>query len=308
MAKTKPPVVPKKKVAPAAAPAPPAPRKDGTRETVESVVIAFVLAFMFRAFEAEAFVIPTGSMAPTLMGVHKDLECVKCGCPYRVSASQEQDELAEVFRARMSDGNRAAEDRHRAAAELADRDVVGATCPNCRFRMDVDPQSVEGKKFPTYKGDRILVAKFPYDFSEPERFDVIVFKYPQGANENYIKRCVGLPNETIEIHGGNLYLLDSEGAQRTIVRKPPDKVRAIMQTVYDNDYVLADLAEAGLPLRWQPMSAAGGAAWQPLAIAPTAPKARPGSATSTASPARTIGTSTSDPKSSSRRARKSPHA
>ena len=51
------------------------------RETIESVVIAFVLAFLFRTFEAEAFVIPTGSMAPTLMGRHKDLVCPKCGCP-----------------------------------------------------------------------------------------------------------------------------------------------------------------------------------------------------------------------------------
>ena len=44
------------------------------RETIESVVIAFVLAFLFRTFEAEAFVIPTGSMAPTLMGRHKDFD------------------------------------------------------------------------------------------------------------------------------------------------------------------------------------------------------------------------------------------
>ena len=39
------------------------------RETIESIVVAFILAFLFRAFVAEAFVIPTGSMAPTLMGV-----------------------------------------------------------------------------------------------------------------------------------------------------------------------------------------------------------------------------------------------
>ena len=57
------------------------------RETIESIVIAFVLAFLFRTFEAEAFVIPTGSMAPTLQGRHKDVECVKCGYRYRASAS-----------------------------------------------------------------------------------------------------------------------------------------------------------------------------------------------------------------------------
>ena len=40
----------------------------GGRETVESVVVAFVLALLFRSFEAEAFVIPTGSMAPHAHG------------------------------------------------------------------------------------------------------------------------------------------------------------------------------------------------------------------------------------------------
>src|SRR5215813_12932304 len=62
------------------------------RETVESVAIAFILAFLFRTFEAEAFVIPTGSMAPTLQGRHKDIDCPKCGYRYRVSASREVDD------------------------------------------------------------------------------------------------------------------------------------------------------------------------------------------------------------------------
>ncbi|MDP7266743.1 MAG: S26 family signal peptidase, partial [Pirellulales bacterium] len=54
------------------------------RETVESVVIAFALAFLFRTFEAEAFVIPTGSMAPTLQGRHQDVDCPMCGNAYRI--------------------------------------------------------------------------------------------------------------------------------------------------------------------------------------------------------------------------------
>ena len=45
--------------------------KESTRDTIESILFAFVLAFMFRTFEAEAFVIPTGSMAPTLYGVRE---------------------------------------------------------------------------------------------------------------------------------------------------------------------------------------------------------------------------------------------
>src|SRR6187402_3001237 len=62
------------------------------RETIESIVVAFVLAFLFRTFEAEAFVIPTGSMSPSLMGRHKDVDCPKCGYRYQVSASEEESE------------------------------------------------------------------------------------------------------------------------------------------------------------------------------------------------------------------------
>ena len=49
------------------------PEEEGpVKEVVESIAIAFVLAFVFRAFVVEAFVIPTGSMAPTLLGKHME--------------------------------------------------------------------------------------------------------------------------------------------------------------------------------------------------------------------------------------------
>ena len=63
----------------------------GVRETIEAIAIAFALAFLFKTFEAEAFVIPTGSMAPTLMGRHKDVVCPKCAYRYSASASEEAD-------------------------------------------------------------------------------------------------------------------------------------------------------------------------------------------------------------------------
>ena len=40
------------------------PTDESLKETFESVIIAFILAFIFRAYVVEAFVIPTGSMAP----------------------------------------------------------------------------------------------------------------------------------------------------------------------------------------------------------------------------------------------------
>lgn len=64
-------------------------RPSAMRETIESVVVAFVLAFLFKTFEAEAFVIPTGSMAPTLLGRNKDVVCPKCGTHLTIGASDE---------------------------------------------------------------------------------------------------------------------------------------------------------------------------------------------------------------------------
>ena len=52
---------------------------DGFKETTESIVVAFILAFVFRTFIIEAFVIPTGSMAATLYGNHGAIVCQDCG-------------------------------------------------------------------------------------------------------------------------------------------------------------------------------------------------------------------------------------
>src|SRR5687767_6849810 len=49
------------------------------KETVISLIIAFIFAFVFRGFVVEAFVIPTGSMAPTLLGQHIPFQSPESG-------------------------------------------------------------------------------------------------------------------------------------------------------------------------------------------------------------------------------------
>src|SRR6478609_9248597 len=64
------------------------PQAEGSiKETVESILVAFILAFIFRAFIVEAFVIPTGSMAPTLLGAHMRYRCTDCGYRWDVNFS-----------------------------------------------------------------------------------------------------------------------------------------------------------------------------------------------------------------------------
>ena len=65
--------------------------KDTVRELIETIVFVVVLVLMLRTFLAEAFVIPTGSMAETLLGYHYKLRCEKCGKPNLVNASNEVD-------------------------------------------------------------------------------------------------------------------------------------------------------------------------------------------------------------------------
>ncbi len=53
--------------------------------------------------------------------------------------------------------------------------------------------------------DKIIINKFAYKFSKPERFDVIVFKQTNKEHSYYnIKRIIGLPGETIQIENGNI--------------------------------------------------------------------------------------------------------
>ncbi|HEV2970106.1 MAG TPA: signal peptidase I [Pirellulales bacterium] len=229
------------------------------RETIESVVIAFVLAFLFRTFEAEAFVIPTGSMAPTLVGRHMDLKCPKCGIPFQVGTS-DPDEGPPI------------------------REVHTCVCPNCRWEINFDrladlkrelALSKTGEEraelealvkqqdeeihraggsdghCPSYNGDRILVNKFAFDFTDPHRWDVIVFKYPEDAKTNYIKRLIGLSSEIIRIRDGDISVSRDGGKTFEMARKSPAKLRAMLQLVYDNDYVYEPFISKGWPTRWQ---------------------------------------------------------
>lgn len=199
---------------------PPA-RKESMRETVESIVVAFLLAFLFRAFEAEAFVIPTGSMAPTLYGRHKETTCEQCGHTITIGASEEVDE-AGYLKGRLEN----------------------SLCPNCRA-----PNAI--KDTPVFRGDRILVNKFPYELKQPRRWDVVVFKYPEEPKTNYIKRLVGLPNETLLIRQGDLYhRTEAAGEVRILRKEDPNKQRDIQILVHDNDFLEKPLLDAGWPRRW----------------------------------------------------------
>ncbi len=208
-------------------------RDFGVRETIESILIAIVLALMFRAYEAEAFIIPTGSMAPSLQGRHMDLECDNCHFRYHSGASRED----------PTTGNPG---------------VVESTyCPICLYKTKIKNSQLDHR---SNNGDRILVNKFIYDFSEPERYDVIVFKNPNNGKQNYIKRLIGLPGDNILIENGDIYLMEDMGDGtfgKRISRKPSHKLRHVLQVVDDTHFIGDTLRSAGWPQRWQSFDGIG---------------------------------------------------
>lgn len=213
------------------------------RETVESIVIAFVLALTFRTYIAEAFMIPTGSMANELMGRHKDIYCPGCGFRFKVGATEEVD---------RSTGR-----------QIKGAYINGVVCPNCRVGIDLTREAIAGRDWPSYSGDRIIVGKYPYRMRKPDRWDVFVFMFPGNTQTNYIKRLIGMPNETLRIQYGDVFTrpLDSkEESDFQIVRKPADKILAVMQNVYDDDKRNLDFElKTDWPRRW---IAAEGSVWK----------------------------------------------
>jgi signal peptidase I len=198
---------------------------EGHRDTVEAVVVAFILALVVRGFEAQAFVIPTGSMAPTLMGRHKEIACPQCGFVFAVNASEEVESRTP-------------------------RNVYSGLCGNCRNLARLDES-------PSFKGDRILVMMFPYDLpflpfsSSPERWDVVVFRYPEEPEVSYIKRLVGLPDETIRIAHGDVYV-KKKGSQSFVLARKPLRHQAAMQiNVYDDRHQPRAFADRSEWRRWQ---------------------------------------------------------
>ena len=118
--------------------------KSPLRENVESQGVALAAALLIRFFVVEAFKIPTGSMATSLLGLHKNIKCERCKWRYPL-----------------------------------DRNRTSAVCPLCGDRDSVT--DLEGAHIlHNWGGDRILVNKFIYtrNFTQPRRWDVIVFKYP----------------------------------------------------------------------------------------------------------------------------------
>jgi signal peptidase I len=235
---------------PASAATPPAlpPKKENIKETIESILVAFILAFVFRAFVVEAFVIPSGSMAPTLMGAHLRMRCQECGYDFQVNFPNDTNNPAALTIPSFTGPVR---ERDRFGREMpAGRTYDSALamhCPNCGFKVPKAgvPAEQSALNTPVHYGDRILVLKYLYLLQRPERWDVVVFKTPdtRGSSspdswftQNYIKRLIGLPGEELMLLDGDVYVRNIGETAWRVQTKPRTAQEALWRVVYDNDF------------------------------------------------------------------------
>lgn len=127
-------------------------------------------------------------------------------------------------------------------------------------------QIPSGSMLPTLKiGDFILVNKYHYgirlpvinkkvfDMSEPERGDVVVFRYPKQPNVNYIKRLVGLPGDKIRYANKTLTINGEVLPMELLAKLPPSRPEKLLMSVNTgevNHQIYQDTRRAGVAGEW----------------------------------------------------------
>ncbi len=199
-------------------------------EALQTVLTGLILAFIFRAFLVEPFIIPTGSMAESLLGAHATRTCPACGWVFDFAPLATATPTGVGF--------------------VRPTEIV---CPNCQLRLTPTAADTVPKA-----GDRILVHKWPYvsGLIAPQRWDVLVFRDPANPEQHYIKRLVGLPGEKVELIAGDVFINDR------IARKPPEIQRALWFIVFDQAHLPRATADFPPAPRWRsleppPAAAAG---------------------------------------------------
>lgn len=60
------------------------------------------------------------------------------------------------------------------------------------------------------EGDRLIGNRLAYIKSDPQRGDIVIFKFPDDETQNYVKRVIGLPGETVRVEDGKIYINDAK--------------------------------------------------------------------------------------------------
>jgi signal peptidase I len=138
---------------------------------IAQALFILLTLFVVRPYLFEAFTTPANSMAPTLLGLHWESPCPRCGFP---------------------------------AFATPDREDVDSWAGPVLMICSRERKLCEVTKPPhaVLPGDRFVVNKL----ITPQRWDVIAFRSPEDPETNYVKRLVGLPGERVVIHDGAVWI------------------------------------------------------------------------------------------------------
>lgn len=195
------------------------------KETLIAITIAFTMAFIFRGFVIEGFLIPTGSMAPTLLGKHMRVLDEDSGYEWTVGPWDYSGE--------------------RGSGVPLPRQGSAQLGP-VQINDPMTGKDITKSGEPILPGDRLFVLKYLSGIYEPQRWEVVVFKAPHVPQENYIKRLIGLPGEQLALVDGDVFtrpFVEGQTAEQgveawtqddwRIARKPERVQRAMWQPIFD---------------------------------------------------------------------------
>ena len=109
------------------------------------------------------------------------------------------------------------------------------------LRVEIPTNSMENT---IMAGSRVVVLRPAYLFSDPKRGDIVVFKYPDDETQNYAKRIIGLPGETIEIRDGLVYVNGfEEPLEEDYLKETPNGSYGPYEVPEDSYFMLGDNRE-----------------------------------------------------------------
>lgn len=127
----------------------------------------------------------------------------------------------------------------------------------------VQPFFVKGASMePNFEdGDYLLIDEISYRFSKPARGDVIIFRYPEDRSQFFIKRIVGLPDETIEVKDNKVIVYNSQNLDGIELRENYLEVsqktlgNMVLRLGNDEYFVLGDnRLQSSDSRRWGPVN------------------------------------------------------
>ena len=221
------------------------------RDNVELILVVVAIALGLRAFYLQPFKIPTGSMQPTLNGIIarkldgpapnflvQAFQFVTLGRTYAdVISEEDNDSVSDITPVKL----RVLWDGSLIRMTSGKAYTVGIAPDILKYQLGVFPSYTDvnsqvSKKYqkgePIVRayadlGDQVFVDKVSYNFSQPHRGDIFVFKTngipipnenPNGPGEHFIKRLAGVPGDTLRIDEPNLYI-NKEPAEAFVFKR-----------------------------------------------------------------------------------------